>query len=394
MTSDCLLPKCTLAAIHGPGHVYISRASPTASTWLTRDPATLDAMTGGAIPVAGDMPILCARGAATEQGLSLLRDAGVPVATHLWRFAGVEDYLMQLQRLAAAGWRTVMQHWHPPAELAETSWSVPPALLSRLNNKANLAQFVPPGHVLPRITIPAADLMKIAARIPCVVKAGTNESTGGGDDVYICRSLADLKAADDYFARSCTLVVEKFSHFQKNLCVNYVVFADGTVVYLGTAEQVSDADGKYHGNWIEEPVAGEDIAVDLGRAIAEKGAALGYRGCLGIDMGVLNNGEVMVFDLNFRLNGSTAALLLYPAVVRRYGHRIVRLKSVSSPRPFRELLNAAHQAVEQGWFVPISSYDPQAGNYPRASARMVGLFLGASRDEVEEREKEFAALSA
>jgi len=109
----------------------------------------------------------------------------------------------------------------------------------------------------------------------------------GGVDVVICRTSRDLKRAAVLF-QSCTRVVnEEFLPIKRNLCLNYSATAEGTINYLGCAEQVSDTEGKYQGNWIDLTTMAFPLAIEIGTRVVAAGFALGYYGCVGIDMGVL-----------------------------------------------------------------------------------------------------------
>ena len=55
-------------------------------------------------------------------------------------------------------------------------------------------------------------------------------------------------------------------------------------------------------------------------------AARGYRGIAGIDVAFLEDGPPRVLDLNFRVNGSTAAAWLRSAVERERGAGSMRLR--------------------------------------------------------------------
>jgi hypothetical protein len=387
-----LTPTWTMESILGARGAYHPRPPRCGSPWLPDSAAALDALTGAAIPVMGAMPILCARATATPDGLALLREAGLPVAAKLSIYTSAADYPTQLSRFAADYERLFVQHWHPAAELPAEHWAVPSRLISWLNNKAHLEELVPSEHVPRRGVLARSQLDGAGLALPCVIKAASDESSGGGCDVMVCRSKDHLLAAPARFCRAETVVVEEFLPIERNLCLNYAVRADASVVYLGAAEQVSSPDGLYQGNWLEGGFAEHTPVAQLGRCVARRGAELGYRGCLGVDVGLLENGAMAVFDLNFRANGSTVPLMLYPAVARRFGRPVARFRSWSTVRSHAELLRVVARLLERECFVPITTLDPAAGDYPGAQARVSGLLLGESREDVAERERELAGL--
>jgi hypothetical protein len=58
-------------------------------------------------------------------------------------------------------------------------------------------------------------------------------------------------------------------------------------------------------------------------AIVARGALLGYRGIVGIDVALLEEGSWLVLDLNFRVNGSTAGAWLRTTLERTRGARVL-----------------------------------------------------------------------
>jgi len=389
-----LQPALTLGEIYGTELLYSPRASPNACAWLPRDEAILDMLTGGQLTILGSMPILCAAGVSSPEALQLLRDAGFQAPTAPCRYRDAADYLRLLSDLSAGRRRIVVQHVHPMSEMApETCW-VPPATLSFVNNKGNLAELVDATH-LPARRIMATDRLTAEPsppNPPLVLKAITEESTGGGIDVLICGTAEELNRAAVYFRACAHVVVEEFIKITRNLCLNYAVTAEGRITYLGCAEQVSDAQGRYHGNWIDAESDAPAVAVEVGVNVVRAGFDRGYWGCVGVDLAVGEDRRVVVFDLNFRLNGSTAALLLAESVRGNLGQPVIRLRSWRGKGTYREMLSAAYTAMGKGLLLPLNSYDPVAGGQPHALPRMAGLIIGGSREEVNEREIEFAAL--
>jgi hypothetical protein len=389
-----LTPTITLGEIYGPELLFSPRASPNARSWLPRDEAVLDMLTGGQLTILGEMPLLCAAGVSSPEALGILRDAGFAVPVGLRSYSDAVDYLRRVSEWSGRGRRIVIQHVHPVSEIPAQACWIPPSTLSYLNNKGNLARLVDARHVPVRRILPADGIRAGHSfpNLPLVIKAVTDESTGGGLDVAVCRTAEDLERAAQFFTTCTHVVVEEFIPIARNLCLNYVVTPEGRVDFIGCAEQVSDTQGKYHGNWIDEGSAAPAAAVELGAGVARAGYALGYWGCVGMDMAVREDGHAVVFDLNFRLNGSTAALLLARSVHARLGHPVMRLRSWTGKGAYRDLLNAAYIAMGRGLVLPLNSYDPIAGGQPNAIPRMAGLIVGGSRGEVTEREKELAAL--
>lgn len=392
--SPCLKPIQSLSQIYGSDVIYSPRASPNACTWLPHDEFILDGMTGGQVPVAGDMPVLCAAGASTPEGLQLLRDAGFDIPRVVFRYSTATDYLRKLKNLYKNKRKIALLHVHPASELPPEACWVKPETLSFLNNKANLATLVNPCHVPMRQMLMPSRLIAelLPHRFPLVVKATTDESSGGGVDVVICRTSRDLKRAAALFQSCAHVVIEELLPIKRNLCLNYATTAEGIINYLGCAEQVSDAQGKYQGNWIDATAIAPPLAIEIGIRVATAGFALGYYGCVGIDMAVLEDSRIMVFDLNFRVNGSTAALLLAESVHCTLGQTVLRFRALQGSGTYRDVLNSSYAAIHKGVFLPLSSYDPEVGGHPKTRPRMTGLILGKTREEVKKHEHELSAM--
>jgi hypothetical protein len=122
--------------------------------------------------------------------------------------------------------------------------------------------------------------------------------------------------------------------------------------------------------------------------IVERAAALGYRGFAGLDMAVCADGGLRVFDLNFRLNGSTVAVLLHGEIHRTRGTAVMRLRSLRATGRFDAMIGAAREAVARGLLVPLATYRPPGGSEPGGAPGLLGLVLGRSRDEVARHEEE------
>lgn len=394
-----LAPAVSFAQVFGPNHVYAPRAHGGRCRWLTEDQAILDALTANQLCVAGEMPVVCSAGTVTPAGLELLGEAGMsaPTTTHVYR---TPDEAVRITRgLASGGTTVVLQHVYPDGELPSGATWVAPRLLSYLNNKANLAEVVADPDFLPRRTVVDGASALAVAALPCVVKVASDDSNGGGAAVAICRTTADLTAAAGRFAGCDRLVVEELLDVDRCPCMHFAVMPDGQTQYLGFADQDITPEGRYRGNWLDFGRAGvlPREAVPAATAVARRAAAMGFRGIAGIDLAVLRDGRSLVIDLNFRVNGSTAAVLLArgieatrPGVTMHYRTFLGR-----SDAPAARLFDAAHDALRAGRFLPLGTFDPTAAGYgpgTGATPRVVGLTLGDSRDDCLHYEAELAKL--
>jgi hypothetical protein len=114
----------------------------------------------------------------------------------------------------------------------------------------------------------------------------------------------------------------------------------------------------------------------------EKAIDLGYRGVAGFDVALTTEGELKVLDLNFRLNGSTAALLLYPSASKAFKSPVGRLQFLYGKASFAQLARVVREAIAARFFLPLCIYDPTASIEPRSSPSVCGIVLGQSRQEV------------
>jgi L-aspartate-L-methionine ligase len=388
-----LQPVLTMADVYGPGHVYAPRAHPQTADWIRYAPPVLDALTGNQLSIIGHMDAICSAGSVTPRGLELLAEAGLPPASSIHTFRGEQGAIEIAAGFAERGVKIVVQHRYPDGVLRDGAPWIAPPLLSYLNNKANLAEIAPRENVAPRrVTTRAAVFDNGSAPpLPIVLKVATDLSTGGGTDVVICRTSDDVAIARERFVSSERLVVESYQSLRRNVCVHYSVMPDGTVRYLGFAEQDVDAHGLYCGNWISLGAALPGNAIDIGLAITTRAASLGYRGLLGIDIAETNEARWIVLDLNFRLNGSTAAVLLAPAIQRAVGPKCLHLRRFVCEAGFLALVAAARSALRSGTLIPLGIFDAEAAGYAGQPSRLSALVVANSQADAHGIEKELAA---
>lgn len=393
--SGRLVPALTLADVFGPGIVYVARRSPSVPGWAPTAPGFMDYQTGNQLAVAGKMPCVASAGVVTPRALALLADAGLPVEADLHVYRSPAEYLDLLRRLPARGLRIATQRVHPEEEVPSAASLVRPDLHRDLNDKGRMADVVPAEWMPPRLLVevsrlPAAEDL-LAGGHPVVLKAASPLPSGGGHCVWLCRTPADVEAAREALSRERLVVIEEFLRIRRSVCVHAVVFPDGTASVAGVAEEICGTDGRWLGNWLDaegDALPAEVLGVVL--RIVEAAAARGYRGIAGVDVAFLDNGPPRVLDLNFRVNGSTAAAWLRGAVDRERGAGSMRLRGWACERGFDHLLRTARGAMERGSLIPLGLYDPAAcaeGGLPR----LHGILTGPSREAVREEERRLAA---
>ena len=365
----------TLSDLVGPGHRFVARASDRRSRWLPQDAMLRDALGGSLDLLRGSMPTLAAAATRTARVHRLRALAGLPMLDEgVETFRDAADFQARLAAFTAPG-GVVVQHVFPSDELSVDRYWIDPELLSHLNDKANLAEFVPPAAVPERRLFDVAVLDE-PLPLPCVVKAATDDSTGGGNDVVICRTPSDVDLARRRFAAARRVVVEELLAIDRSFCLNFGISRSAAVQYLGAAEQICRSDGRFAGNWIDDS-APSPAAIDYARVAAERAAALGYCGFAGIDVAITARGP-FVIDLNFRVNASTLPLLLRDSIRARFGPvvlRAVRMEYASDP------WTAIERDIEQGRLIPLHIYDPAGSAFPDRAPWVQGLLVRNSREE-------------
>ncbi len=393
MAETAIRSRLTLRDIYGD-LVYCPRASPRSNRWLSADAVLLNSRTGNTLAVVGDMDVMCARGASRRESFDLLRTAGLDLPSRLHAFSSEDEYYEVLGTLARGEKKLVAVHAHGDGEIPDARLWCPRSLVVQLNNKAHLGELVPVEYTPSRRVCERSGLAGAlaAAPLPVVLKAATDVCTGGGGDVRLCRTREDVAAARDAFAECSRIVVVELLDLRRSVCLNYAVLADGSVTYLGGAEQICSEAGLYLGNWVDRESAVPASVIGMGASVAASGAKRGYRGIVGVDVAILADGRAVAFDLNFRTNGSTGMLLLYDAIVRSTGKDVVRLRGWRGLRTYEDLIDAGYIALDSGYFLPLMAYDPETDGFASASPRLSGLMLGSSRAEVHAHEREMSAL--
>lgn len=346
-------PPVTLADLWPPDAAVAIRPDDDAVDWLSPSLAWRERITAIPVPLAGGLPVVCHEAASTPAALQLLRHCGLPADAPVLRYATAEERRAHLARLAAGGRKIGAIYGARRAELPAEAHVNHPDTVAALNDKANLAELLPPDCLPTRAVVPGAGLAAaLEARggaLPLVLKAASPLGSAGGLDVAICRTPDDLAPACGKLARAERVVIEEYCSFEATWCLHYAA-SDAGVSFVGATEQVCDAAGAYLGNWREEGSGPGGEAVELGWAAALAGWVRGYRGFVGIDAGRTPDGRWVAFDPNFRLNGSTLQALVGPTLAGAWGRPCSRMvNGVAFPGGFDRMLErlaAFHQRRE------------------------------------------------
>ena len=382
----------TLSDVFGQGHVYVPTPAYDSPDWLPRERAALDFLTGAQLAIAGDVPIVCHRAVSTPAALSLLEEAGHPLPQRLLRYHDAGSYRALLSELVEQPTQIGLQHAQRPGAIPDRRLWIPDAVLRLVNDKGRLGELVPADRMPERRVVEGRRLREQVApelRPPIVLKAAEGLSSGAGCGVRLCRTPSEIAAAVDELGRARAVVVEELVHFELSWCVQAIVRPDGAIRSVGLAEQICDENGAYRGNWLSTSGEAPPEVTAVGEEVAARVAERGYRGFVGVDIGLASDGRVLAFDVNGRINGSSAALAVFSSVAGP-GRRFGRYGTWVGGADFESLANAVRAAMRSGAFVPLAFYDPRGGD-ASAAARVSGVIVGATREEVVQVEKDLAA---
>ncbi|MBI4912160.1 MAG: hypothetical protein HY823_05440 [Acidobacteria bacterium] len=379
-----------LAECLGPDALLCGYAPPSLRRWIAPDELSARAFSAGSLLVAGELPLLCAREACGPETLGLLREAGWDPASKILPFGGMDDFAREIRDEASRGLRIVNSFPLPPGLVPGQAYLVPPSLRSWLNDKANLGALVPAGLRPGReILSPEEVLSRPRDFQGKVLKICTPEGNGGGHGVLLPPESSESGKVEDLAREGVPVVVEAFLDFEETRCLNFLVGSEGPARFLGAPEQELEGP-RYAGNWFRAEEEADPAWVEAGRAVCARAAALGYRGPVGMDAGRLAEGGFRIFDLNFRMNGSTASLLLFPALRLRHGASLALRTSfrgrLEPGRVFPELRDLSRR----GLFILTGLAFDGDGLGP-ADFIASGFLPGRGREQIQQAREEVAA---
>lgn len=365
--------------LFGPGHVYCPAVVGVARRWLPPNP---EPMSGGQLAFFRDTPCFCHAGVASRQGIDHLMESGHTLPSRLHPYRDDAELLSGLEAYARDGWKIVVNHFPFPDSLSSEVFWMSPDLVSRINHKALLAEWVPAAHLPEREVFSVRSLSNYSGPYPLVLKVATAQSSGGGTYVMPCRSHHDLQAALACWSGADQVVVEKWIHFEQLWCLNFACMEDGTVSFLGAAQQLIADDFSFKGNLFHchQSCSGEMKRV--GRQVADRIQAAGYHGIVGLDIGITSSGECFVFDINGRMNASTAPLLAlahFPWLNEHPVRQTVRLQHADG---LAAAIRLSASAFQEKRFLPLSTYDPSVTGLD-GTPFVTGLINGENPQDIQ-----------
>lgn len=237
----------------------------------------------------------------TPEALSIHTEAGLGIEAELIRYRSIPEYFAVLSRVIGDGRRLACQRVHPEEEIPAAAAVVPPELFRSLNDKGRMLEVVRPEWLPERRTMLVAELPAgrslVAPGRPVVLKVSTPMPSGGGYGVWIARTPEEVAVVRTTLGGDARVVVEEHLSLIRTVCVHAVVYPDGSSVVLGLAEEVCD-NLHWVGNWLDG--AGDQVPESVPQMVAEVVAlasAKGYRGPVGVDVALCEDGRVLVLDL-------------------------------------------------------------------------------------------------
>lgn len=386
-TLSPVTPTAFFSQLYPPRTVFMPRTNLHHVRWVYEDDYRLDASTGITLTAMGNMPLICHQNAATASIMKFLRQTGLEPSSNITTYeteaeavAIARHHIRQGEKLA---------YFYPPPSALESSDGlvVPVPLYNRLNDKANLAHLADI-KFLPRHRMVATnDLFQLLDFLPgekVFIKACNPGASGFGKDVLYCPDTESrvkaLKWIETRLEGLSGIRIEEEVAVGSCWCLSMAVLESG-VRYLGAATQLFSEPAKQCGSRIDPDDLPSDPVVSIAMAVAERARKMGFRGVAGFDIGVNTHGQPYVFDLNFRVAGSTMQVLLHESAVRRTGAKISQSWRRMVKGTLAPALESISDFARRGQFLPFSLFEmtPATGG----KSIIAGMVVAATLDEIE-----------
>ena len=378
----------TLDAIYPPATFLAPRREDDGPAWAPTDRYMAEFMTGNLIACAGRLPLLVQKGAMSPLGLATMERCGVEIGAAIEVYETLRDYELAIDRRLRRGERIAYVHFPASGRPDRAPALVGSEPLRFLNNKSNVARLAGSENVPARRAVDLSNPDdRGALTTPIVLKIASNETSSGGLDIALCLRRRHLRRALARFAGAKTAIAESFVDAARNWCVQYGVLPDGEVREMGASEQVCLRNGVHAGNLLDLDRSPPAAAVSLGRAIAMEGSRLGFRGVCGFDILVDRQERPYAIDLNFRPVSSTAFVYeMMRRKARSGAGRLARLAFCRYDGALDRLIRRCGDGLDEGWLLPLATFDPDHGGLGSGPARMRLAILADDRRTLHRRE--------
>jgi len=390
-----LNPSTSADLLYPADAAFMARSDLQNTRLLGYKPLNVEAVTSLLIGILGTLPSVRHRAGATDEILSFLAEAGLLINEEMHVFETGTEAEAVADTLVAQGKRLFWPYPLRQGRFDGAAHLVAPELWQRLNSKERLSDLVPSAALPTRRAVTNAELAPDVINYPSYLKAAGDEATGWGYAVRYVASDTELMSARAHFNALDInrVIVEEAVDVTVCWCANLSI-VDGTVSFLGAAEQTFSAPAKQSGSIIDPAVEFPREGISLAIEIATAAGRLGFRGICGLDIGKARDGRMVVFDPNFRVNASTTQILLHSAAVARSGLEISSSFSGQSVRPMPEIISQIKGPVSDGWFVPTRLLDQAYLPAADGIGLCTGFVMGRSREEAKNRSTELSDLIA
>lgn len=349
-------------------------------------PLNADGVTSMLLGLLGDRPAVRHEAGAGPEVRALLGRAGLEWRERTLLYRDLDEAERHADRLVADGFRLFSPYPLRNGRFPDDAMLVPPPLWRALNAKERLGDLVPPEHLAPRRILPIREVKGLSFERPVFLKAGGELATGWGYAVRACADAGALEAAKAWFlarARDIpSVIVEEAVDVVASWCAG-IAISDGESVCFGAAEQLFSAPGKQSGSIIDPDRPPPPESLRLAEAVGDEARRRGYRGIAGLDIGLARDGRILVFDPNFRVNASTAQVLLHPGAARRSGLEASAWLNVAPAMPFPALEERLLAPIDEGWFVPTRIFNGERHEHAEGRHMVTGFALGSDRAAAE-----------
>lgn len=379
MSLDRLEPCLPHDRLLPPEAAFMARTDLVQTRMLGYTPNLLDMVTGLLLGVVNGRTAIRHAAAVTPGALDLLHRAGLSVEEETLVYRTEAEAWQLADRLWRSGKRFFWPYPLPAGRFPETAHLVPTETWRALNAKSRLGDLVPEAHLPPRRIFTHAELAGFEPAGPVFLKSAGEEATGWGFAVRHCPDRATYLEARDWMAAQPeeipAVIVEEALEVERCWCAALGVVDAGATCF-GGAEQLFSAPGRQCGSRIDPAWRLPEAAQDLAQRVGEAARLRGFRGLAGLDIGLTREGQLVVFDPNFRFNGSTTQVLFHEAAAARSGLGASRSFQIRSTLPFQELLSRVHEPVEAGWFVPTRAFNAEVCEAQAGWHTLTGFVLG------------------
>ncbi|MFH1518363.1 MAG: hypothetical protein ABIH17_10855 [Pseudomonadota bacterium] len=380
-------PLVPLMPLFDRGVAFAARTDLRQTRMIGFSAFDLDSVTNGLLGLLNGMPTVRHICGVTDEGLAVLERAGLHVDEDMRIFETAAEAKRRTKELIEEGYKLASPYPLPVGTYPQKAQLVSRDLWRRLNNKKNLPDIVPAKHLSDRRIVPLDDPAAFTFNGPVFLKSCTDEATGIGYAVRHCTTEAEYLAAFESLKAlgdASDVIVENDMDVVSCWCVSLVLSETG-IHYAGAAEQLFDLPGQQSGSVINPSNPFPKAAISLALEVGEAALAMGFRGVAGLDIGLTTRGRLIVFDPNFRIQGSTAQVMLHASATKRSGLPASRSANFRSSLNIRQLALELSGPIDDGWYMPFRLIDGARHAEPPANTTCTGIVMGKTQADAERR---------